>query len=83
MGEGEQKEKRGKEAGREEEKEQSHRDAGRAQDGWEHVEHKLPALQQQGLEDGLWRSPDICLQVRTTAPPRADSRQTVSLRTGL
>ena len=83
VGEGEQKEKRGKEAGRAEEKEQSHRDEVRAQETGAHVEHKRPALQQQGLEDGLWRSPDICLQVRTTASPRADSRQTTSLRPGL
>lgn len=31
--------------------------------------HELPALDQQGLQDGLWRSPDVCLQVRTNASP--------------
>lgn len=82
MGEREQKEKRGKQ-GEKRRKSRVTEMQGGHREGWEHVEHKLPALQQQGLEDGLWRSPDICLQVRTTAPPRADSRQTASLRTGL
>ena len=51
--------------------------------------HELPALEQQGLKDGLWRNPDICPQVRTNASPGADLRQTMgqllttSLRPGL
>lgn len=32
--------------------------------------HELPALDQQGLQDGLWRSPDVCLQaVKSNASP--------------
>lgn len=34
---------------------------------WGGPGHQLPALEQLGLKDGLWRNPDICLQVRTTA----------------
>ena len=38
-----------------------------------------PALDQQGLQDGLWRSPDVCLQVGTnTSPGRTWDRRRAS-----